>query len=144
MKQKICRSLDQRVLLAFPFAHSLHAGIQSYQTGRTKEPCWKTRCLQTERSFSMMQDFRQSSEAVGLSQVSKMLRQLTGQISAHYSSSKIINTHLCFFRPDHGPHTVLYICFVQKYQAKWGHTISTPFAFPEIDKVPSAPITMGI
>ena len=45
----------------------------------------RTRGLQikTERSFSMMQDFGQSSEAVGFSQVSKMLRQLTGQISAH-------------------------------------------------------------
>ena len=31
----------------------------------------------------MMQDFRQSSEAVDLSQVSKMLRQLSGQISAY-------------------------------------------------------------
>ena len=52
--------------------------------------------------------FRQSSEAVGLSQVSKMLRQLTGQISAHYSSSKIRNTgHLRRFRPDQGPHTVI-------------------------------------
>ena len=39
--------------------------------------------IKTERSFSMMQDFGQSSEAVGFSQVSKMLRQLTGQISAH-------------------------------------------------------------
>ena len=54
----------------------------------------------------MIQDFWQSSEAVGLSQVSKMLRQLTGQISAHYPSSKIINTHLRLFRPDQGPHTV--------------------------------------
>ena len=35
---------------------------------------WPARGLQTERSFSMMEDFRQSSEAVGLSQVSKMLR----------------------------------------------------------------------
>ena len=55
----------------------------------------------------MMQDFRQSLEAVGFSQVSKMLRQLTGQISAHYSSSKIRNTHLPLFRPDQGLHTVL-------------------------------------
>ena len=56
----------------------------------------------------MMQDFRQSSEAVGLSQVSKLLRQLTGQISAHYSSSKMRNTgHLRRFRPDQGPHTVI-------------------------------------
>ena len=69
----------------------------------------RTRGLQikTKRSFSMMQDFGQSSEAVGFSQVSKMLRQLTGQISAHYSSSKIRNTHLPLFRPDQGPHTVL-------------------------------------
>ena len=31
----------------------------------------------------MIQDFWQSSEAVGLSQVSQILRQLTGEISAH-------------------------------------------------------------
>ena len=54
----------------------------------------------------MMQGFRKSSEALGLSQVSEMLRQLTGQISAHYSSSKTLNTHLHLFRPDQGPHTV--------------------------------------
>ena len=54
----------------------------------------------------MMQDFRQSSEVVGLAQVSKMLRQTTGQISAHYSSSKIRNTHLRLFRPDQRLHTV--------------------------------------
>ena len=54
----------------------------------------------------MIWDFWQSSEAVGLSQVSKMLRQLTGQISAHYPSSKIRNTHLRLFRPDQGSHTV--------------------------------------
>ena len=50
--------------------------------------------------------FSQSPEAVGLSQVTKMLRQLTGQISAHYSSSNKRKTHLRFFRPDQGPHTV--------------------------------------
>ena len=55
----------------------------------------------------MMQDFRQSFEAVGLSQVSKMLRQSTGQISAHCSSSKIKNTHLRLFRLDQGPRAVL-------------------------------------
>ena len=60
----------------------------------------RTRGLQTERSFSMMHDFRQSSEALRLSQVSKMLLQLSGQISAHCSSSEIRNTHLCLFRPD--------------------------------------------
>ena len=36
----------------------------------------------------MMHDFRQSSEALRLSQVSKMLLQLSGQISAHCSSSE--------------------------------------------------------
>ena len=35
-----------------------------------------------------------------------MLRQLAGQISAHYSSSKIRNIHLRLFRLDHGPYTV--------------------------------------
>ena len=60
----------------------------------------------TEQSISMMQDFWQCSEAVGLSQVSKMIRQLSGQISAHCSSSKIRNTHLSLFHPDQGPHTV--------------------------------------
>ena len=58
----------------------------------------RTRGLQMPRLISIIQDFWRSSEAVGLSQVtcSKMLRQLTGQISAHYSSSKIRNTHLRF------------------------------------------------
>ena len=61
----------------------------------------RTGGLQTERSFSMMHDFRQSSDALRLSQVSKMLLQLSGQISAHCSSSEIRNTlHLCLFRPD--------------------------------------------
>ena len=80
----------------------------------TKWPKWpdqgtagRSRGLQTQRLFSMMQHFRQSSEAVGLLQVSKMLRQLPGrQISVHYSSFKIRNTHLRLFRPDQGPHTV--------------------------------------
>ena len=35
-----------------------------------------------------------------------MLRQLTGQITVHYSSSTVTNTHLRLFRPDQGPHTV--------------------------------------
>ena len=60
----------------------------------------RTRGLQTERSFSMMHDFRQSLEALRLSEVSKMLLQLSGQISAHCSSSEIRNTHLCLFRSD--------------------------------------------
>ena len=74
-----------------------------------------TRGLQTRRSFSMMQDFRQSSETIGTSQVSKMLRQLTGQISAHHSSSKIITSHLRLFRPDQGPHTVLKYMYFQSF-----------------------------
>ena len=60
----------------------------------------RTRGLQTERSFSMLYYFRQSSEALRLSQVGKMLLQLSEQISAHCSSSEIRNTHLCLFRPD--------------------------------------------
>ena len=72
----------------------------------------RTRGLHTERSFSMMQDFRQSSEGVGSSQVSTILRQLTGQISAHYSSSNIRNTHLRLFRPDQGPHLLCFAFFV--------------------------------
>ena len=47
----------------------------------------------------MMKDFRQSSD-VGLP-------QLTGQISAHYSSSKIRKPNLRLFRPDQGPRAVL-------------------------------------
>ena len=94
-----------QVLGTFPFAQ--------FTCRLTKWPKWpdqgttgRTRGLQTEQPFSIMQDFWQSSEAVGLSQVSKMLRQLTGQISAHYSSCKIKNTHLHLFRPDQGSHTV--------------------------------------
>ena len=87
------------MLGTFLFAHSLHAGLLRGQSDRTGG-------LLTERSFSMMHDFRQSSEAVGLPQVSKMLQQLTGQISAHYSTSKIRNIHLRLFRPDQGPYTV--------------------------------------
>ena len=79
----------------------------------------RIRDLQTERSFFMMQDFRQSSEAVGLSQVSNMLRELTGQISAHYSSFEIKNTHLPLFRPDQGPHTVLFTSDMMYKKYKW-------------------------
>ena len=82
----------------------------AYKVAKVAGTTGRTRGLQTERSFFMMQYFRQSSEALRLSQVSKMLRQLTGQISAHYSSSKIRNTHLRLFRPDQGPHTEHCIC----------------------------------
>ena len=72
------------------FAHSFYAGLQKRPDqgtfGRNSD-------LQTQRLFSMVQDFWPSSEAVGLSQVSKMLRQLNGQISAHYRSSNLRNTH---------------------------------------------------
>ena len=57
-----------------PFAHSLHAGLTKW---RDQGNFGRTRGLQTQRLFSMIQDFWQSSEAVGLLQVSKMLRQLT-------------------------------------------------------------------
>ena len=82
---------------------TFHAGLQMGMDQGTTD---RTRGLKTEWSSSMMQGFRKSSEALGLSQVSEMLRQLTGQISAHYSSSKTLNTHLHLFRPDQGPHTV--------------------------------------
>ena len=95
---KIYRNLDQMVLGRFLFTHfwcrlPIKVAKVAGTTGRT-------RGFQTERSFSMMHDFRQSSEALRLSQVSKMLLQLSGQISAHCSSSEIRNTHLCLFRPD--------------------------------------------
>ena len=47
--------------------------ITSGQSGRTKEPLAGQGPSNGAVSF-MMEDFRQSSEAVGLSQVSKMLR----------------------------------------------------------------------
>ena len=74
----------------------------------------------------MMQDFRQSLEAVDLSQVSNMLRELTGQILAHYSSFGIKNTHLRLFRQDQGPHTVLFASDVMYKKYKW--LIDTRFA----------------
>ena len=67
----------------------------------------------------MMQDFRQSSEAVDLSQVSNMLRELTGRILAHYCSFEIKNTHLRLFRPDQGPHTVLFTSDMMYKKYKW-------------------------
>ena len=84
-----------------------------YACRLSKWPKWpdqgttgRIRHLQTERSFSMMEDFRQSSEAVGLSQVSNILWELTGQISAHYSSFEIkILIYLFFVRTkDHIPY----------------------------------------
>ena len=62
-----------------------------------QETTGRTRGFQMEQSLSTMQDFRTSSQSVVLSQFSKILQQLTGQISNHYSSSKIRNTHLCLF-----------------------------------------------
>ena len=99
------KNFDQMVLGTFHFAHSLHASLQRSLSGRT-------RGLQTERSFSMKQNFRQSLELVGLSQVSKMLQQLTEQFSARYSpkikkysfmsfSSGLRTTYCnCFFKTD--------------------------------------------
>ena len=99
------RNLDQFVFGTFLFAHSLgqFACVPAY-----KWPKWPDQGPSNGAVIFYDAGFRQSSEAVGLSQVSKMLRQLTGQISAHYSSSKIRNTgHLRRFRPDQGPHTVI-------------------------------------
>ena len=57
------------------FLHTvLHAGIQSHQSGRTKEPCWPDQG--PSNGAVILRGFRQNSEAVGLSQVSKIKRQL--------------------------------------------------------------------
>ena len=95
--EKIYRNLYPFALGTFflPTVFMPSAGLQS---GRT-------RGLQTQRLFSMIQDFWQSSEVVGLSKASNMLRQLAGQIWAHSPCSTIRNTHLRLFRPDQGPHT---------------------------------------
>ena len=58
--------------------------------------------------------------------ISNMLRKLTGQISAHYSSFGIKNTHLRLFRQDQGPHTVLFASDVMYKKYKW--LIDTRFA----------------
>ena len=55
-----------------------------------------------------------------------MLRKLTGQISAHYSSFEIKNTHLRLFRQDQGPHTVLFASDMMYKKYKW--LIYTSFA----------------
>ena len=69
--QKIDRNLDQLVLGTLLFAHSLHDGLQSGQSGRTKEPLAEPGAFKRS-DHSMTQHFRQCSEAFGLSQVSKM------------------------------------------------------------------------
>ena len=104
MKQNgvVCWPGPALLLFIFRFEY-LISGPLSYRDFRETGP----RGLQTQRLFCMMQHFPQSSGAVDLSQVSKMLRQLTGQISAHYSSSKIKKTYLRLFRLDQGPHTVV-------------------------------------
>ena len=51
--------------------------------------------------------------------ISNMLRKLTGQISAHYSSFGIKNTHLRLFRQDQGPHTVLFTSDMMYKKYKW-------------------------
>ena len=99
------RNLNQLALGTFFFFCAQSAcRFTSGQSGQTQEPLARPGGLQTQQSFSVMQDFRQGSEAVGLSQVRKVLQQLTGQITVHYSSCKIRNTHLSLFHPDQGPH----------------------------------------
>ena len=80
------------------FLRTFDVGFQSGQSGRNHWPDQGP--SNGAVIFYIMHDFRQSSEALRLSQVSKMLLQLSGQISAHCSSSEIRNTHLCLFRPD--------------------------------------------
>ena len=51
------------------FVHSLHASLQSGQVAELINH-WLDQAFKRERSLSTMQDFRQSSEAVVLSQFS--------------------------------------------------------------------------
>ena len=75
--------------------------MPAYKVARPiKKPLASGQWPSNRAAFSMMKDFRQNSEDVSLP-------QLTGQISAHYSSSKIRKTHLHLFRPDQGPRAVL-------------------------------------
>ena len=93
----LCRNLDQLVLVGtFLFKHSLHAGVQvaGPRNHWPDQGPSNGAVIFYDAGFS---GFRRSSEAVGLSYVSFMVRQLTGQISAHYSSSKIRNTNLRLF-----------------------------------------------
>ena len=118
------------VLGTFLFAH--------FWCRLTKWPKWpgqgtkgRTRGLQTERSFfyDAGEDFRQRSEAVGLLQASYMLRQLTGKMSAHYSSSKIRNTHFRLFPPDQGPHTVQIVRFLETLQTGYSPFLNLKCCF---------------
>ena len=86
--------LSRAHFLRQPFSKQLYTGVQiswcleryflrtvcmpAYQWPKQPDQrtTGSTRGLQTERSFSMIQDFRQSSGTTDLSQVSKMLRQL--------------------------------------------------------------------
>ena len=64
------------VLGTFIFAQSLHVGLQSSQSSRTKKPLAVPGPSNGTVTFYDA-GFLASAEAVGLSQVSKMLRQLT-------------------------------------------------------------------
>ena len=64
------------VLGTLIFAQSLHVGLQSSQSGRTKEPLALPGAFKGAVTFYDA-GFLASAEAVGLSQVSKMLGQLT-------------------------------------------------------------------
>ena len=106
-------------------------GLQSDQSGRAKEP--KAGLGAFKRSghffYDVGEDFRQRSEAVGLLQASYMLRQLTGKMSAHYSSSKIRNTHFRLFPPDQGPHTVQIVRFLETLQTGYSPFLNLKCCF---------------
>ena len=75
----VYRSLDQLALswcLERYFLRTVCMPAYKWPKWPDQRTTGPTRGLQTERSFSMIQDFRQSSGAADLSQVSKMLRQL--------------------------------------------------------------------
>ena len=82
--------------------------------------------LQTERSFfaGVLAKLRSCRFVTSL--ISNTLRELTGQISAHYSSFEIKNNHLRLFRQDQGPHTVLFASDMMYKKYKW--LIYTSFA----------------
>ena len=96
------QELYQLVLGTLLFAHSLHAGLQVAKVAKVARPRnhWRDQRPSNGAVVFYDAEFSANSEAFGLIQVSKMLRQLTGQILAHYFSSKIRNTHLRLFRSD--------------------------------------------
>ena len=86
-----CATIQQVLILNFAF------GPESYRAFRKTGP-WG---LQTGGAVIFYDaGFSEKVRNCRFVKVSKMLRQLKGQISAHDSFSKVRNTHLRLFRPD--------------------------------------------